>query len=369
MPCVIRRLLLALMALPLSALCAGAEDFSDYQVHTLASQLHYPWAVAELPDGSLLVTEKSGQLRRILDGKVSAPISGVPEVYYNSQGGLMDVVLHPQYTATGWLYLTYAHGTDDNNQLRLMRARLVDDRLVEQQVLFRAQPMKDTPVHYGGRLAFMDDNTLVLSSGDGFDYREQAQNPASHLGKLIRLNDDGSIPADNPHIEGGAEGVYSLGHRNPQGLAWDPFKKLLFANEHGPDGGDEINLIRSGSNYGWPVITHGKDYSGANISPFSEYPGMLQPVVDWTPSIAPSAMVVYRGAMFPELEGNLLSTTLKSKEVRRVVLDGIKLQSQQTLLSELDVRLRDIAVAADGGLYLLTDEASGRLLKVVRMRE
>lgn len=361
------RLLFVLMLLgPLAVFQGQAQAFRNYQIQTIATGLHYPWAVVELPDGSVLVTEKSGQLRRILDGEISPPILGVPEVYPKGQGGLMDIVLHPQYNATGWLYLTYAHGTDAANQLRLMRARLEDTKLVDQQVLFSARPEKATPVHYGARLVFMDDNTLVLSSGDGFDYREQAQNPASHLGKLIRLNDDGSIPADNPHIEGGVKGVYSLGHRNPQGLAWDPFKNLLFANEHGPAGGDEINLIRAGSNYGWPVITYGKDYSGANISPFTEYPGMLQPLVNWTPSIAPSALVVYRGAMFPELEGNLLSSTLKSKEVRRVILDGIQVSAQQSLFTELDVRLRDIAVAADGGIYLLTDEASGRLLKVMR---
>ncbi|GGD65955.1 PQQ-dependent sugar dehydrogenase [Lacimicrobium alkaliphilum] len=362
----IKRLILLLALSWTAAVSANEADFGDYEIQTLASGLHYPWATVELPDGSVLVTEKPGQLRRIQDGKISPPIQGVPQVYYKSQGGLMDIILHPQYNATGWIYLTYAHGSDEANQLRLMRARLEDDTLTDQQILFSAEPVKATPVHYGGRLVFMDDNTLVLSSGDGFDYREQAQNPASHLGKLIRLNDDGSIPADNPQIEGAAEGVYSLGHRNAQGLAWDPFKTLLFSNEHGPAGGDEINIIRPGRNYGWPVITYGKDYSGANISPFTEYPGMIQPLVDWTPSIAPSALVVYRRAMFPELDGNLLSTTLKSKEVRRVVLGGIEVREQQSLFTELDVRLRDIALASDGAIYLLTDEESGRLLKVIR---
>lgn len=361
----IKRLTL-LLALSWAIAAQADKDFSDYEIHTLVSGLHYPWAMVELPDGSMLVTEKSGQLRRIVDGEVSAPVNNLPQVYYKSQGGLMDIVLHPQYTATGWIYLTYAHGTDEANQLRLMRARLEDGTLTDQQILFSAEPVKSTPVHYGGRLVFMGDNTLVLSSGDGFDYREQAQNPASHLGKLIRLNDDGSIPADNPQIEGAAKGIYSLGHRNVQGLAWDPFKTLLFANEHGPAGGDEINIIRPGRNFGWPVITYGKDYSGANISPFTEYPGMIQPLVNWTPSIAPSALVVYRGAMFPELHGDLLSTTLKSKEVRRVIVDGIEVREQQSLFTELGVRLRDILVAGDGALYLLTDEESGSLLKVVR---
>lgn len=362
-------LFLLVLLLPVSAVSGKTADFSNYHIQTIATGLHYPWAVVELPDGSLLVTEKSGQLRRIRDGKISAPIEGVPEVFYKGQGGLMDIVLHPQYNATGWIYLTYSHGDDEANQLRLMRARLESGKLVDQQQLFSAEPLKATPVHYGARLAFMDDKTLVLSSGDGFDYREQAQNPASHLGKLIRLKDDGSIPADNPQIEGAAGGVYSLGHRNVQGLAWDPFKRLLFANEHGPAGGDEVNLIRAGRNYGWPVITYGKDYSGASISPFSEYPGMLQPLVDWTPSIAPAALVVYRGEMFAELSGNLLSATLKSKEVRRVVLEGIEVRSQQSLFTELDVRLRDIAVADDGAIYLLTDEESASVLKVVRNKE
>ncbi|MDF2179431.1 PQQ-dependent sugar dehydrogenase [Aliiglaciecola sp. CAU 1673] len=359
-----KRLIGLIGALCLSLPGMAQTPMPDYQVREVISGLHFPWAVVILSEGRFLVSEKSGQLRIVEDGQISAPIQGVPEVFFKSQGGLMDVVLHPDYAENGWLYLTYAHGQENGNQLRLMRAKLKDNKLIEQQVLFSAEPLKATPVHYGGRLAFLQDNSLVLSSGDGFDYREQAQVPSNHLGKMIRLMDDGSLPTDNPAIEGGATGLYSLGHRNPQGLAFDPVRKQLFANEHGPKGGDEINLIEAGKNYGWPVITYGKDYSGAQISPFTEYPGMQQPLVDWTPSIAPSALVVYRGAMFSELTGDLLSTTLKSQEVRRVVLDKGRVTAQESLFTELATRLRDIEVGPRGEIYLLSDD--GRLFAITR---
>lgn len=345
---------------------ASVEVKADYQVSTLVSGLSAPWAMVFLPDKSILVTERSGQLRHVRDGKVSEPISGVPDVYFRGQGGLLDIRLHPDYEQNGWLYLSYAHGNSKANALRLMRAKFQQGKLVDQQVLFTVTPAKDTPVHYAGRIAFLPDNTLLLTTGDGFDYRESAQRKDSLLGKIVRLNDDGSIPADNPFAkESGANpAIWSLGHRNPQGLVYDPVRKQVFSHEHGPKGGDEINIIEPGKNYGWPVITYGRDYSGASITPYTEYEGMEQPLVDWTPSIAPSSLVVYYGRMFPEFEGDLLATTLKSKELRHVKLKGTEVVAQASFLTELKQRLRHIEIDKEGAIYLLTDR--GNLLRVSR---
>lgn len=358
--------LLLMVGLCLRRVSAMEQPFGDYQIRVLADNLSFPWAVTQLPDERLLVSEKGGRLLLLsADGAVT-PVGGVPEVFAKGQGGLMDVVLHPDYVKNGWLYLSFAQGNRQANHLQVVRARLDNERLVQIEPVFTATPDKATPVHYGARMAFLGDQSLVIASGDGFDYREQAQNPANYLGKLVRLKDDGSLPADNPSFQQGLAGLYTLGHRNPQGLAWDPVREQLFANEHGPAGGDEINLIQAGENYGWPATTLGKDYSGANISPYKTYPGMQPPLVDWTPSIAPSALVIYRGAMFKELEGDLLSTTLKSKEVRRVILSGLQVVRQESLFTELESRLRDIHIGNRGQIYLLTDSAQGQLLVVER---
>ncbi|WP_207626716.1 PQQ-dependent sugar dehydrogenase [Parendozoicomonas haliclonae] len=352
-------LLLLLLVQPLRA------DQPEFKVDEVANELSHPWSLAELPDGQLLVTERSGELKRISKGQVQT-IEDVPEVYFAGQGGLLDIKLHPQFAQNGWIYLSYAHGTLSDNALSLMRAKLNNNALTEQQILFTAAPSKDTPVHYAGRIAFMPDNTLLLAIGDGFDYREHAQKKDSLLGKIIRLNDDGSIPSDNPYLsDTEARGeLYSIGHRNPQGLVYDKQRNIVLSNEHGPAGGDEINIIQPGKNYGWPVITYGRDYSGASITPFTEYPGMEQPLVNWTPSIAPSSMVVYYGDMFPEFHGDLLNTTLKNRELRWVHMENNKPGKETSLLKHLKERLRHIEVAKDGSLYLLTD--SGKVLRVHR---
>ncbi|KEQ13358.1 glucose dehydrogenase [Endozoicomonas montiporae] len=341
---------------------------SSYTLSTLVSELESPWSMAFLPDQSLLVTERSGQLRRISDGKVSEPVEGVPEVFFRGQGGLLDIKLHPDYEKNGWLYLSYAHGNRDANALRLMRAKLQGLKLVEQQVLFTVTPAKNTPVHYGGRILFLPDQTLLLSTGDGYNFRESSQKKNSLIGKIVRLNDDGSIPEDNPFVgeKGTHSAIWSLGHRNPQGLFYDSRRKQVISHEHGPKGGDEINIIEPGKNYGWPVITYGRDYTGATITPYKEYPGMEQPFVDWTPSIAPSSLVVYYGAMFPELKGDLLATTLVSREVRRVRMDGNNVSGQESLISTPEQRLRHIEVDRKGAIYLLTDQ--GDLLKVTKQQ-
>jgi glucose/arabinose dehydrogenase len=365
---------LGFFVLNLASLMVSAEEqgksFPAYKIEVVAVGLDFPWALAFLPEGDLLVTERSGQLRRIKDGELSGPISGLPQdIYAKSQGGLLDVVLHPQYSDIAWLYISYVMGSDDNNALRVMRAKLDGNSLVEQQTLFTVSPLKDTPVHFAGRMSFLPDNTLLITSGDGFDYREDAQRLNNQLGKVIRINDDGSLPADNPFADGKAGDlsrfVYSYGHRNAQGIVYDPINKVIFSNEHGPDGGDELNIIQAGLNYGWPVITNGRDYSGARISPFIDYPQMQQPTLDWTPSIAPSGMALHSGGMFRTLNGDLLVSVLKFKEVRWLQMQGTRVVAQHSLFKDLNERIRDVRVHADGSIYLLTDSAQGRVLRVV----
>ena len=339
------------------------------RIATVASGLDHPWSVAFLPDGRVLVTERSGRLRVIANGRLSPkPIAGVPAVYARSQGGLFDVLPHPRFAENRLLYLSYAAGTPAANATRIARARLDGDRLANLEVIFETAPKKSTPVHYGGRMAWLPDGTLVMTTGDGFDWREDAQRLGGLFGKIVRLRDDGTVPADNPFVgKAGARGeIWSLGHRNPQGLAVDGATGTLYAHEHGPAGGDEVNVIRRGANYGWPVATLGRDYSGAAVSPFKRYKGMVDGIVTWTPSIAPSGLAVYRGAMFPEWQGDLILGALAHRHVRRIDLQDRKVVGQQRLVPELNARIRDVRVAPDGALWLTIDETNGRVLRVAR---
>jgi glucose/arabinose dehydrogenase len=342
---------------------ASAEDFT---VTTVAEGLDFPWSLAFLPDGSMLVTERSGQLRRVTDGQVSDPISGVPEVYARSQGGLFDVVLHPDFANNNTVYLTYAGGTRKSNATHLARAQLVGNDLENFEVLFVVDRKKDTAAHFGGRLAFLKDGTMLLTTGDGFDYREQAQNLGNHLGSTIRLNDDGSVPDDNPFVgqEAVQSEIWTYGHRSPQGLTVDPATGTVYETEHGPKGGDEVNILIAGNNYGWPVITYGRDYSGARISPFTEMDGLEQPLVDWTPSIAPSGLALYTGDLFPKWKGDLFAGALLERTVHRIDLEDGAVIGQEILLEELGERIRDVRDGPDGYIYILTDSPEGRILRL-----
>ncbi len=358
-----------LIALLLSLCGSSLAQAMDYRIETLSKGLEFPWSLAFLPDGRMLVTERVGRLRLIeADGRLDpTPVSGVPEVFVAAQAGLMEVALDPEFVRNQWVYLSYAHGSEQANNTRLARGRLVEGGLQDVQVLFTAQPLKAGAAHYGGRLAFLPDQTLVLTLGDGFDWREQAQSPANHLGKIVRLNRDGSVPADNPLRDqpGAAPEIYSLGHRNVQGIFYDTEAGRLYSHEHGPRGGDELNLIEAGRNYGWPLVTHGVDYTGALISPYTELPGLQPPLLHWTPSVAPSSLTQYRGSLFPQWQGDLFAATLAERSVRRIrLLDG-KLAGEDILFEELDERIRDVRSGPDGALYLLTDNANGRVLKVV----
>jgi len=369
----------ALMVLTLSApaLAQDALPNSDFdgEIEVIASGLVHPWSLAFLPEGELLVTERGGYLRRITeDGLVAEPVSGAPEPYVAGQGGMLDVVLHPDFSENGYVYLTYAAGHRRANRLAIARGRYADGALSEVETIFEANITKDTDAHYAGRMTFLPDGTFIVTIGEGFDYREEAQNPSNHFGTTVRLNADGSIPEDNPEIEDGAPGVYSWGHRNAQAILYDPETDRIISHEHGPRGGDEVNIIAPGVNYGWPIATFGIDYSGAIISPYETYPGMRDPIVVWDPSIAPAGMTLYRGDMFPEWQGDLLIATLQpgnadtnSGHIRIVDLNENGLpQGQTVILGELDARMRDIRTAPDGSLYVLTDANNGSVIRLSR---
>jgi aldose sugar dehydrogenase len=341
---------------------------TGYKVTEIAKGLDHPWSMAFLPDGSMLVTERVGRLRLIKGGSLLAQaIAGVPAVHTGSQAGLFDIVLHPNFAQNNIVYLTYAAGTKAANGTQVARARFDGSALQDLQVIFKAMPLKDTDNHYGGRMAFLPDGTFALTIGEGFEYREKAQDLTSDLGKIVRLREDGSVPRDNPFVGQASvrPEIYSWGHRNPQGLIFDASSGRLYETEHGPRGGDELNIIVPGRNYGWPVITYGMDYSGAYVSPYTQRPGLEQPVIYWTPSIAPSGLAMYRGDKFPAWNGDLFVGALAFKHLRRVHLDQRgEVVGQEQFLNDLGWRIRDVRVAPDGYLYVCTDEDDGRVLRL-----
>ena len=348
---------IVVIALVLSAVAAQA----NYRAETIAEGLNFPWSIAFLPDGSMLVTERNGGLRVIRGGTLEAdPVAGVPEAYVAGQGGLFDVVLDPAFESNRTLYLSFAHGNGQANATRVISAVFDGEALNDLKVIFTATPTKDTPHHYGGRMAFLPDGTLLLTTGEGFNYREQAQLLDNHFGKIIRINTDGSVPEDNPFVgrPDALPEIWSYGHRNPQGIVVMPDSGDVFVHEHGPRGGDELNLINPGKNYGWPAITYGIDYSGARISPYTELPGMEQPLIHWTPSIAPAGMT--------EFEGDLLVAALAEKTVRLISIEAGEVAGQQVLIEDLGERIRDVRRGPDGQIYLLTDSARGELIRIVR---
>ena len=357
-----------LLRLQLLVLCIGFSGLIaavEYEVETVAEGLAFPWSLAFLPGGDLLVTEREGRLRVIRDGRLDpAPVSGAPDTYVRDQGGLFDIVLDPDFTANRQVYLSYSQGTRGANRLAVGRARFDGASLSGFEEILIGEPDKDTPNHYGGRMAFLADGTLLIVSGDGFDYREQALDLGSLLGKTLRIGPDGSIPRDNPFLDrdDARPEVWSYGHRNQQGIVATP--DGVYLHEHGPRGGDELNRIEPGKNYGWPAITYGMDYSGSYISPYTEHPGMEQPVLYWTPSIAPAGLAYYDGNAFPQWQGDLFVAALVEQSVRRVDLEDGEAVGEEILFTELGMRLRDVRAGPDGCLYLLTDSAEGSVLRV-----
>ena len=343
-------------------------SLADYRLENVAEGLAFPWSMAFLPDGSYLVAERGGTLRRLSrDGTVSDPLQNSPAAFVEGQGGYFDVILDPDFSNNRTLYLSFAHGNKDANATRVIRAQLGESSLTAVEPIFTAAPTKDTPAHYGGRLLFLPDNTLLLTTGDGFDYREAAQDKFSQLGKTIRINTDGSVPADNPFADGkeGNPKVWSWGHRNPQGLALDSATGAIYLHEHGPKGGDELNEVLPGRNYGWPMVTYGINYSGAYVSPFQTLPNIEPPLKYWVPSIAPSGLAFYGGDAFPEWQGDLFVGALVNKDVRRLDMEAGKVKAEEVLFSEIGERIRDIRTGPDGFIYILTDSAAGKIIRVV----
>lgn len=346
---------------------------AGYQTDVVAEGLQFPWSMDFLPDGSILLTERAGRLRLIdADGTLQQdPIEGLPDIWVDGQAGLFEVRLSPDFAQTQHIFISYACGNVRANTTCLSRARFADNSLQDSEEIFRATYDRAGSAHYGGRIEFLPDNSLLLTLGDGFDYREQAQQPENHIGSIVRLHLDGSLPNDNPLIglSRAAPETYSYGHRNVQGIVYDHQRERLYTNEHGPKGGDELNLITPGANYGWPLLTGGIDYNNARITPFTELPGMTDPILEWTPSIAPSGMTLYRGDQFPHWDGDLFVSALAAKKVERIRLSGTRVVEQETLFSDMGKRIRYVYTGPDGALYLLTDEENGQLIRITASQE
>jgi glucose/arabinose dehydrogenase len=353
-------------------LVTSPERFS---VQTLASGLDHPWGLQFLPDGRMLVNERIGRLRIVgKDGALSAPVAGVPRVLAQGQGGLFDVLLDPAFRSSRVIYFAYLEPRRGGSGLSVARAQLVEERggarLQELKVIFRAEPAASSPMNIGGRLLMGRDGDLYVTVGDRFTLRNSAQSLDNDLGKIVRITPEGAIPKDNPFVgqSGARPEIWTYGHRNAEGLAIESSTGELWEIEHGPRGGDEVNLIRRGHNYGWPVILYGKDYSGAKIGVGTHKAGMDQPVYYWDPSIAPSGAAFYDAGLFPAWKGDLFVGALKAEDLRRLVLSGSRVTGEEILLGQLHERLRDVRQGPDGALYVLTDNANGRILRLAPQR-
>lgn len=333
----------------------------------LLTGLYHPWSMAFLSETEILIAERRGTIVKYNFTEESRiEIQNLPPVYEEGQGGLFDILLHPDFSNNQLLYLSLAVGNERQNGTNIMRARLVGDRLVDLKTIFKFNQPKNTPLHFGGRMVFLPDHTLLLTLGDGYSYRDLAQDLTSLFGKVIRLTDQGGIPDDNPfrsHPKARPE-IFSYGHRNPQGLAYDPIHQKIVLHEHGPRGGDEINILQAGKNYGWPKTSFGIDYNGDVITPFTEMAGIEPPLLHWTPSIAPSGLTIYQGTRYPQFNGDYLVGALAKRHLRHVSIQNGKVSGQQQLLTNLGERIRDVRTGPDGYIYLLTDSEDGQLIRL-----
>ena len=350
---------------------APAQTFNssagDLKVETVAGGLAHPWALAFLPDGRMLVTERPGRMRIATpDGNLSAPLQNLPKVAAGGQGGLHDVVLDRGFADNKTIYFCFAEPAGGGARTAMARATLGDGRLDGVKVIFHQDGPLSSGNHFGCRIAQGADSNLFLTMGDHFTTRDEAQNLGNHLGKIVRIKPDGSVPNDNPFVgrNGARPEIWSYGHRNSQGAAIHPVTGKLWEHEHGPRGGDEINIPLAGKNYGWPVIGYGIDYSGAKIHEATQKPGMEQPIKHWVPSIAPSGMAFYTGELFPAWKGSLFVGALAGQVLVRLTLDGETVTGEERLLQGLRERIRDVRNGPDGALYLLTDNSAGRILRI-----
>lgn len=358
------------LALPVPARAQDRFDTAAGQVmlETIAVGLDNPWSMAFLPNGRILVTEREGRLRVVTDGMLSDPVIGVPEVAARGQGGLLDIVLHPDFSANRLIFLSFAEPRENGNATSVMRGKLSDDlsRLEDVKVIFRQQPAHDGGHHFGSRLVFDRSGHLFVTTGDRNRLRALVQDGGTHIGKIIRITEDGGVPPDNPKVDGWLPEIWSMGHRNLQGAALHPETGALWTVEHGARGGDELNQPQGGRNYGWPVISHGREYSMLPIGEGRVKDGMEQPVHYWDPSIAPSGMAFLTSEIYPEWTGSLVVGALAGAHVARLTLEGGKVVGEERLFEGV-ARFRDLRQGPDGLLYLLTDEPApdGRVLRVV----
>lgn len=374
-----RIVITSLFLAPLVAVSpASAQDLFETDevpilVETVADGLNHPWGIAFLPDGGMLVTERSGAMRLVsADGEVSDPIAGVPEVVARGQGGLLDVTLHPDFAANRLVYWSYSEAGDNGtNGTAIARGRLGTDMasLDDVEVIFRQQPKVRSNNHFGSRLVFDRDGYLFATLGERSSpqFRVMAQDLGTHLGKVIRIHDDGSVPEGNPFVgqAGAMPEIWSYGHRNPQGMALNPWTGAIWTHEHGPRGGDEVAIPKAGENHGWPIFSYGTEYSGTPITDLDEYPPeFARPIWSWTPSIAPSGMAFYDADEIAEWKGDLFVGALAGARLMRLELDGDRVTGEEAMLTELGRRIRDVEVGPDGALYVLTDESNGAILRI-----
>ena len=325
----------------------------------LAEGLSNPWSISFFPDDLILVTERAGSIRAIRNGVLQdAPIAGGPQVFAQGQGGLFDILLHPNYAQNSVIYISYAGGDASSNGLKVARGKFDGSVITDLEEIYSATPDKDTTLHFGGRMDWGSDGKLYVTIGEGSWYKEEAQDMSSSFGSVIRLNEDGTAAPGNPDFGSSSPAeLYTKGHRNPQGLAVDHERDVIWTHEHGPRGGDEINIIEAGQNYGWPFASYGIDYNGARITPFTQYEDTVQPFKYWTPSIAPSGLAVYRGDLFPEWDGDLLIGAMAGQALHHVAIEDMREASEERYL--IGERIRDVRVGPDGAIYVTTEERRG----------
>jgi len=370
------RLILAVTVPLIAATAADAADptfqtsAGAVRVETVARGLVHPWALAFLPDSRMLVTERPGRLRIVArDGALSKPLAGVPPVFASGQGGLLDVILDRNFAQNRAIYFSYAEPIDGGGRTALARATLTaGDTLTGVKVIYRQHGPASRGNHFGGRIVHSNTGYLFVSNGEHFSDRDMAQTLDNDLGKIVRIAPDGTVPTDNPFNgrPGARPEIWSYGHRNPQGLAMNPADGTLWAQEHGAQGGDEINVIAPGKNYGWPQVSYGVNYDGSKVGTGkAQGPGLTDPVWHWTPSIAPSGMTFYTGDLFPAWQGSLFNGALKFQLLSRLDIKDGRVVREERLLQGLNERIRDVRQGPDGALYLLTDNNAGRILRVV----
>lgn len=356
------------------SLSGEVPEAEGWDLEVVINGLEHPWSITWLPVGDMLITERPGRLRMVKNGSLEAsPVEGLPDMYRSGQGGLLEVSLHPDFEENRWVYLTYATGNEDANRTTVGRGKLENGELQDFEELFQVSDDKTDDQHFGSRMLWLPDGHFLLTLADGGNYirfdggwiRDQAQNPETHLGSILKLTEKGEPAEGNPFImnDNALPEIWTMGHRNVQGITRDPESGRIWANEHGSRGGDELNLLEAGENYGWPEVTYSREYHYTRISDETSRPGMVDPKVVWTPAQAPSGLAYYTGEHFPEWQGDLFSGGLVGEQVRRIILDGESVVGEESIT--IGQRVRDVRQGPDGYLYILTDHENGQLIRII----